>query len=96
VGSAVGVQKYMEQNWDKEEDDIEDAKMPELLNKKAALQFWDAVEQFKQHYPWREKAKGYADKGAWQDAFLNEEMAWQYLVKCASRGIFAKKIVDGE
>jgi len=47
VGSAVGVQKYMEQNWDKEEDDIEDAEMPELLNKKAALQFWDAVEQFK-------------------------------------------------
>ena len=37
VGSAVGVQKYMEQNWDKEEDDIEDAQMPELLNKKAAL-----------------------------------------------------------
>ena len=57
VGSAVGVQKYMEQNWDKEEDDIEDAAMPELLNKKAALQFWDAVEQFKQHYPWREKRK---------------------------------------
>ena len=55
VGSAVGVQKYMEQNWDKEEDDIEDAKMPELLNEKAAFQFWDAVEQFKQHYPWREK-----------------------------------------
>ena len=96
VGSAVGVQKYMEQNWDREEDDIEDAEMPELLNKKAALQFWDAVEQFKQHYPWREKAENYAGKGDWQDAFMNEEMAWQYLVKCASRGIFAKKIVDGE
>ena len=96
VGSAVGVQKYMEQNWDKEEDDIEDAQMPELLNKKAALQFWDAVEQFKQHYPYRAKAKEAADQGAWQNAFLNEEMAWQYLVKCASRGIFAKKIVDGE
>jgi hypothetical protein len=96
VGSAVGVQKYMEQNWDKEEDDIEDAKMPELLNKKAALQFWDAVEQFKQHYPYRENAKQAAEKSEWQNAFLNEEMAWQYLVKCASRGIFAKKIVDGE
>ncbi len=96
VGSAVGVQKYMEQNWDKEEDDIEDAKMPELLNKKGALQFWDAVEQFKQHYPWREKAKKAVGKGDWYNAFLNEEMAWQYLVKCASRGIFAKKIVDGE
>ena len=96
VGSAVGVQKYMEQNWDKEEDDIEDAKMPELLNKKAALQFWDAVEQFKQHYPWREKAKKAAGQDDWYNAFLNEEMAWQYLVKCASRGIFAKKIVDGE
>jgi hypothetical protein len=96
VGSAVGVQKYMEQNWDKEEDDIEDAEMPELLNEKAAFQFWDAVEQFKQHYPWREKAKKAAGQGDWQDAFLNEEMAWQYLVKCASRGIFAKKIVDGE
>ena len=96
VGSAVGVQKYMEQNWDKEEDDIEDADMPELLNKKAALQFWDAVEQLKQHHPWREKAKKAAEQGDWQDALLNEEMAWQYLVKCASRGIFAKKIVDGE
>jgi len=96
VGSAVGVQKYMEQNWDKEEDDIEDADMPELLNKKAALQFWDAVEQFKQHYPWREKAKKAAEQDDWYNAFLNEEMAWQYLVKCASRGIFAKKIVDGE
>ena len=96
VGSAVGVQKYMEQNWDKEEDDIEDAEMPELLNKKAALQFWDAVEQFKQHYPWREKAKKAAEQNDWYNAFLNEEMAWQYLVKCASRGIFAKKIVDGE
>ncbi len=96
VGSAVGVQKYMEQNWDKEEDDIEDADMPELLNKKAALQFWDAVEQFKQHYPWREKAKKAAGQDDWYNAFLNEEMAWQYLVKCASRGIFAKKIVDGE
>ncbi len=96
VGSAVGVQKYMEQNWDKEEDDIEDAKMPELLNKKAALQFWDAVEQFKLHFPYRAKAKEAAEQGNWQDALLNEEMAWQYLVKCASRGIFAKKIVDGE
>ena len=96
VGSAVGVQKYMEQNWDKEEDDIEDAKMPELLNKKAALQFWDAVEQFKYHIPYREKAKKAAEKGDWENAILNEEMAWQYLVKCASRGIFAKKLVDGE
>ncbi len=96
VGSAVGVQKYMEQNWDKEEDDIEDADMPELLNKKAALQFWDAVEQFKLHFPYRAKAKEAAEQGNWQDALLNEEMAWQYLVKCASRGIFAKKIVDGE
>jgi len=96
VGSAVGVQKYMEQNWNKDEDDIEDAKMPELLNKKAALQFWDAVEQFKEHIPYREKAKKAAEKGDWQNALLNEEMAWQYLVKCASRGIFAKKIVDGE
>jgi hypothetical protein len=96
VGSAVGVQKYMEQDWDKEEDDIEDAQMPELLNKKAALQFWDAVEQFKLHFPYREKAKEAAEQGNWQDALLNEEMAWQYLVKCASRGIFAKKIVDGE
>jgi len=96
VGAAVGVQKYMEQNWDKDKDDIEDAKLPELLNKKAAMQFWDAVEQFKEHLPYREKAKEAAAKGDWQNALLNEEMAWQYLVKCASRGIFAKKLVDGE
>jgi len=96
VGSAVGVQKYMETNWNKEEDDIEDAEMPELLNKSAALQFWDAVEQFKPHFGYREKAKALAEKNEWQDAFLNEEMAFQYLVKCASRGIFAKKLVDGE
>jgi len=25
VGSAVGIQKYMETNWDKEEDDIDDS-----------------------------------------------------------------------
>ncbi len=96
VGSAVGVQKYMETNWDKEEDDIEDAEMPELLNKAAALQFWDAVEQFKPHFGYREKAKELAGENQWEDAFLNEEMAFQYLVKCASRGIFAKKLVDGE
>jgi hypothetical protein len=96
VGSAVGVQKYMETNWNKEDDDIEDAEMPELLNKTAALQFWDAVEQFKPHFGYREKAKTLAANNEWQDAFLNEEMAFQYLVKCASRGIFAKKIVDGE
>ena len=30
VGSAVGVQKYMEQNWDKEEDDIEEVDFPEI------------------------------------------------------------------
>jgi len=96
VGSAVGVQKYMEVNWDKEEDDIEDAKMPELLNKTAALQFWDAVEQFKLHFPYREEAKKAAESGDMLLALNNEEMAWQYLVKCASRGIFAKKLVDGE
>ncbi len=96
VGSAVGVQKYMEQNWDPEEDDIEDADLPRLLNLEAALQFWDAVEQFKLHYPYRAEAEKLAKAGKWQDAFLNEEMAFQYLVKCASRGIFAKKIVDGE
>lgn len=96
VGSAVGVQKYMEVNWNKEDDDIEDAKMPELLNKTAALQFWDAVEQFKEHFAYREKAKKAAEAGDMLLALNNEEMAWQYLVKCASRGIFAKKIVDGE
>ncbi|MCP4340779.1 MAG: hypothetical protein GY799_18290 [Desulfobulbaceae bacterium] len=86
----------MEVNWDKEEDDIEDAKMPELLNKTAALQFWDAVEQFKLHFPYREEAKKAAESGDMLLALNNEEMAWQYLVKCASRGIFAKKLVDGE
>jgi len=96
VGSAVGIQKYMERNWDKEEDDIEDADMPPLLHKEAALQFWDAVEQFKLHFPYRSKAKKLASNRQWEDAFLNEEMAFQYLVKCASRGIFAKKMVDKE
>ena len=97
VGSAVGVQKYMEKNWDREEDDIEDAEMPAgLKNKTAALQFWDAVEQFKLHYGYRATAKKLAGQGNWEEAFLNEEMAFQYLVKCASRGIFSKKLVDGE
>ena len=95
VGSAVGVQKYMEKGWDREEDDIED-NLPELLNEAAALQFWDAVEQFKLHFGYRAAAKKLAGEKQWHDAFLNEEMAFQYLVKCASRGIFAKKIVDNE
>lgn len=94
VGSAVGVQKYMGQNWDAEEDDIEDADLPELLHLDAALQFWDAVEQFKLHFPYRKTAADLAAKAKWEDAFLNEEMAFQYLVKCASRGIFAQKMVD--
>ncbi len=93
VGSAVGVQKYMEQDWNREEDDIED-NLPELLHEEAALQFWDAVEQFKLHFPYRAKATKLAKQSKWEEAFLNEEMAFQYLVKCASRGIFAKKMVD--
>ena len=96
VASALAVEKYMEKYWKKGEEDIEDAKMPPLLNKKAALQFWDAVQQFKKHIPYRKKATEYAKKGDWQNALLNENMAWQYLVKCASRGIFAKKLVSGE
>jgi hypothetical protein len=60
------------------------------------MQFFDAVEQFKGHFPYRAEAQKAAAAGNSDDAFLNEEMAWQYLVKCASRGIFAKKMVDGE
>ncbi|MBF0290125.1 MAG: hypothetical protein HQM14_20095 [SAR324 cluster bacterium] len=100
VGSAVGIQKQM--------GDIEDLDMldreelaDELAEKKiihveASMQFYDAVEQFKLHYPLREKAKKAAEQGDWSSAAVSEEMAWQYLVKTASRGIFAKKMVDGE
>ncbi len=100
VGSAVGVQTAM---GDQEElDDMDpDELIEELTDRKilhvdAAMQFYDAVEQFKLHYPLRAAAKKAADKGDYGLAATSEEMAWQYLVKTASRGIFAKKMVDGE
>ncbi len=67
-----------------------------VQNQRAADQFLDAVEQFKEHYPQRAKAKELAAKGDYAGAFGYEEFAWQYLVKTASRGVFAKKMVDGE
>ena len=57
-------------------------------------QFADAVEQFKQHYPLRERAKDYAKKGDYSNAYGYEEYAFQYLVKTATHGIAAKNIVD--
>ncbi|MBF0239072.1 MAG: hypothetical protein HQM12_15340 [SAR324 cluster bacterium] len=100
VGSAVGIQKQM---GDIDELDAMDnkeqaafLKKQKILHVDAAMQFWDAVEQFKQHYPLRAKAQELAKAGKYQDALLNEEMAWQYLVKTASRGIFAQKMVDGK
>ena len=100
VGSAVGIQKQM---GDIEElDELDEEELAEeltdnkILHVAASMQFYDAVEQFKMHYPLRKNAKELAEKGDWEGAFLREEMAWQYLVKTASRGIFAKKMVDGE
>ena len=67
-----------------------------ILHAAAAMQFYDAVDQFKLHFPERDAAQKLAKKGKWKEASIREEMAWQYLVKCASRGIFSKKMVDGE
>lgn len=100
VGSAVGIQKQMgdiEELDELDEDELaEELEDKQILHAAAALQFYDAVEQFKLHYPLREDAKKLAEQGDWQGASMREEMAWQYLVKTASRGIFAKKMVDGE
>ena len=100
VGSAVAIQKQMgdldeldELDQEELEEELTDRK---ILHVDASMQFFDAVEQFKGHFPYRAEAQKAAAAGNWDDAFLNEEMAWQYLVKCASRGIFAKKMVDGE
>ena len=62
----------------------------------AAEQFADAVDQFKQHYPLREKARDYAKKADFKNAFGYEEYAFQYLVKTATHGIAAKNILDGK
>lgn len=100
VGSAVGIQKQMGDIEDLDEmteDELqEELTENDVLHVPAAMQFYDAVEQFKMHYPLRADGKKLADAGDWEGAFLREEMAWQYLVKTASRGIFAKKMVDGE
>ena len=100
VGTAVAIQKQMgdleeldELDSDELEEELSDRK---ILHVDASMQFFDAVEQFKGHFPYREAARKAAAAGDWDEAFLNEEMAWQYLVKCASRGIFAKKMADGE
>ncbi len=60
----------------------------------AAEQFFDAVEQFKQHFPLRAKAKQLAKKGDYKGAFGYEDFAWHYLVKTATKGINSKKMVD--
>ena len=100
VGTAVAIQKQMgdleeldELDSDELEEELSDRK---ILHVDASMQFFDAMEQFKGHFPYREAARKAAAAGNWDEAFLNEEMAWQYLVKCASRGIFAKKMADGE
>ncbi|MBT3981157.1 MAG: hypothetical protein HOE90_07370 [Bacteriovoracaceae bacterium] len=103
VGSAVGFQKQLLGKGDIDDlDDISDKELKaalkkrKILHKEGAMQFYDAVEQFKMHYPERKLATDFAAKKKWRQAFQHEEMAWQFLVKCASRGIFAKKMVDGE
>ncbi|RLA64566.1 MAG: hypothetical protein DRQ88_00470 [Epsilonproteobacteria bacterium] len=103
VGSAVAFQKQLlgkgtiEDLDDLDDDDLKKTlKKRKILHKEGAMQFYDAVEQFKKHFAPRKKAKAFALKSKWKEASLHEEMAWQYLVKCASRGIFAKKMVDGE
>lgn len=100
VGSAVAIQKTMgdlETLDEMYEDELAaHLKKQGITHKDAAMQFFDAVEQFKVHYQYRQKAQELAKAGDYQEALLNEEMAWQYLVKTASRGIFAKKMVDGE
>jgi len=100
VGSAVAIQKQMGDIDELDELDPDELeitlKQRQILHVGAALQFYDAVEQFKLHYPFRAKAIEFAKKGQWYDAQLNEEQAWQYLVKTANRGILAKKMVDGE
>ncbi len=73
---------------------IEDGKP--VQSQIAADQFFDAVEQFKQHYPLREKARQYAKNGDFKNAFGYEEYAFQYLVKTATHGIAAKNIVEGK
>ena len=85
-------------DFDEMEEEEQDALLTQngLVHVGAAKQFLDAVLQFKQHYPYRAKAKTFAKKQKWKDAFLHEEQAFQYLVKTASRGIFAKKMLDGE
>lgn len=83
VGSAVKAYRYI-----KDDNNV--------LHENAANQLYDAVEQFKEHMPLREIAKESAANREWKKAFLTEEFAFQYLVKAASRVIFAKKMVDGE
>jgi hypothetical protein len=67
-----------------------------VQSRTAADQFWDAVEQFKQHYPLRDKARDFAKKGDFKNAFGYEEYAFQYLVKAATHGIAAKNLVGAK
>ncbi|MBI4084135.1 MAG: hypothetical protein HY423_16140 [Candidatus Lambdaproteobacteria bacterium] len=83
VGKAVALATHIEEG-------------KPVQNQRAADQFADAVEQFKQHIPLRQKAAQYAKNGDFRNAFGYEEFAFQYLVKTATQGINAKKMVDGE
>ena len=65
-------------------------------NRKSTEQLVDAIEQFNQHYEFRAKAKELAVKGQYKDAFLREEFAYQYLIKAATRAVFANKMLTGD
>jgi len=67
-----------------------------VQHKAAGDQFVDAVDHFKQHYPLRDKARDFAKKGDFANAYGYEEYAFQYLVKVATQGLLAKNMVDAK
>ena len=93
VGSALGIQKVMLMGFDDLDDVDEDKMARKVTHVGAALQFFDAVEQFKGFFGPKKAAAAAAKKGNWKEASISEELAWQYIVKTASRAMFAKSML---
>ena len=94
VGSAVAIQTVM-MGGVKDIDDREDEDIAKVVtNLDAAMQFYDAVEQFKGFLQYKGVAGKFAKKRRWTDATMAEEQAWQHIVKTASRAKFAAKMLN--
>ncbi len=94
VGTALKMQEVM-LNGESYIDEVSNNDLLKVATDiDAAFQFYDAVEQFKSFFDWKKQAGEAAESKDWETATLSEEMAWQVIVKTASRATFAASMLE--